>query len=340
MCSLPLISVVLPIYNVEMYLDRCMMSVIRQTYKNLEIVMVDDGSAEPCRQMCDEYSKKDSRIIVYHKKNGGLSDARNYGIQKSKGEYITCIDSDDYVDEDYIEYLFQMLCKYNTKMSVCQHRVHYGNGSIVEKGSSGDELIPRERCIERMLYHDVIDTSAYAKLYHRSLFDEVSYPIGKLFEDIATTYALMMQDENIAVGYETKYNYIFHQQSIVNSRFDRNKMDMIEMTDRMARDVLAAYPELAEAVLRRRVYSRFSTLNQMLEAEGWEEERAGIMNFIRSNTRSILRNKKAPRRDKVAVLLLNLNYPLYRFCWLSYRKKIMGNNVQRSRMFRLSGGKG
>ncbi|MDO4941754.1 MAG: Stealth CR1 domain-containing protein [Lachnospiraceae bacterium] len=321
----PLISVILPIYNIEKYLPECMESVFAQTYKNLEIIMIDDGSPDGCPALCDKYEKRDSRVVVYHKENGGLSDARNYGILRAKGEYITCIDPDDYVDEDYVEYLYALICKYGTKMSICQHRVHYDNGSVKENGSEGSELLRTKTCLKRMLYHDVIDTSAWAKLYHKSLFEEILYPKGKIFEDIGTTYALMMQCGSIAVGYESKYNYIFHQQSIVNGTFHANKFDLISMTDKMAKDVLSVYPDLDKAILRRRVYARFSTLNQMLNTDEYPKEKKKIIQFIKKNWKNILCDRSAPNRDKLGLILLGFNYNLYRACWLGYQSHIMGD---------------
>lgn len=320
----PLISVILPIYNIERYLPKCMESLFDQTYRNLEIIMVDDGSTDRCSRLCDEYAKADERITVLHKPNGGLSDARNCGIERAKGEYITCVDPDDWVDPDYVEYLLDLLQKYGTKMSICQHRVKYDSGAVRENGRPGDEVIPAEKCLERMLYHDVIDTSACAKLYHRDLFQRVRYPKGKLFEDIGTTYALMLQCDRIAVGYESKYTYQFHRNSIVNSEFRPAKMDLLEMTDRMAGDVAAACPDLRQAVLRRQVYARFSTINQMLCARGYDRERREMISFIRRNGKAVMQNPKAPRRDKAALVLLMLNYNLYRWVWQTYQKKMMG----------------
>ncbi len=319
----PLISVILPIYNVEKYLPKCMESLLAQTYYNLELIMVDDESGEVCATLCDEYASRDKRIKVYHKKNGGLSDARNYGISHSSGEYITCIDPDDYVDKDYVEYLYTLLKKYQCLMSICQHRVRYDNGTVRDYGAKGDEVISTEKCLERMLYHDVIDTSAWAKLYHRSLFQDVSYPVGKLFEDIGTTYRLMVQCNKIAVGYESKYNYIFHENSIVNSDFSPNKLDLIEMTDKMARDVLRIYPKLESATKRRQVYARFSTLNQMLDTTNYDAEKKEIISYIKENKSNVLKNPRTPKRDKVALLLISCGYRYYRFFWKEYRKVIM-----------------
>ena len=319
----PLISVVLPIYNIESYLDRCMKAVLDQTYRNLEIIMVDDGSPDDCPLMCDDYAEEDPRVIALHKTNGGLSDARNYGIAHAAGEYITCIDPDDYVDADYIEYLYSLIVKYETKMAICQHVTEYDNGSVKDNGSSGDELLDIENCLRRMLYHDVIDTSAWAKLYHRSLFDTVSYPKGKIFEDIGTTYALMMQcDTGIAVGYESKYHYMYHMNSIVNSSFSPRKLDLLEMTDKMAHDVVKAYPSLKQAVLRRRVYARFSTLNQMLGTDDYEQDRERIIRFILHHKKRILKDPRAPRRDKIAIRLLSTSYGLYKAFWTAYQATI------------------
>ena len=320
---IPMISVILPVYNIQKYLPKCMDSLFRQTYTNLELILVDDGSTDQSGTICDNYKESDKRIKVIHKKNGGLSDARNAGIESAQGEFITCIDPDDYVDDDYISYLFELISKYNTKMSIAQHRVHYDNGTIKDMGSSGDEELDPERCLERLLYHDVIDTSAWGKLYHKSLFSDVKYPKGKLFEDIGTTYKLIMQCDRVAIGYESKYNYVFHNNSIVNGVFNIKKFDLLEMTDEMGKNVLKKYPTLKEAVLRRRVYARMSTLNQMLNAKGYEKERKDIIRFIKKYKNDILKNPKAPFRDKGALVLLTVSYRAYKFCWLHYQKKIM-----------------
>ena len=184
-------------------------------------------------------------------------------------------------------------------MSICQHVTEYDNGTVKDHGSSGDELMDIETCLRRMLYHDVIDTSAWAKLYHRSLFDTVCYPVGKIFEDIGTTYALMMQcDAGIAVGYASKYHYMYHMNSIVNSSFSPRKLDLLEMTDKMGHEVIKAYPSLRQAVLRRRVYARFR----------------------------ILKDPRAPRRDKIAIRLLSVSYGLYKAFWRTYQGAIFKKN--------------
>lgn len=157
----PLISVILPIYNVAQFLPRCIESVCSQTYDNLEIILVDDGSPDDCGDICDKYAEKDNRIVVVHKQNGGLSDARNKGAEIANGEYITFIDSDDYVTDTYVEYLYSLIEKYHTRMSLCTHTVVFEKGNNIIYGNGKDEVLTTEICLERMLYDDVINTSAW-----------------------------------------------------------------------------------------------------------------------------------------------------------------------------------
>lgn len=318
----PLISVLLPIYNVAACLPKCMTSLFAQTYSNLEIILVDDGSTDGSGELCDEYAAADPRVVVCHKPNGGVSDARNYGVAQARGEYITFVDPDDYVDADYVEYLYHLIQKHAAKMAVCQHRVWHDGRVVSEYGKYAESTVLFAKdCIERMLYHDVIDTSTWGKLYAAELFQGIEYPFGKQFEDIAKTYKLMMRAGEIAVGWESKYNYVQRGTSIVNCVFNPHKLDLLEATDGMTRDVVATWPDLADAALRRRVYARFSTLNQMLYTREYPEKRREIIRFIRENAGAILKNPKAPRRDKLAIAALSLGYPVYRRVWSAYKKR-------------------
>ena len=314
-----LISVILPVYNIAPFLPACMDSLLTQTYRNLELILVDDGSTDGSAALCDGYAEADARVTAWHKANGGLSDARNYGIARAHGAFITCVDPDDYVDADYVAYLYGLIQKYGAKLSVCQHRVWRDGRVLHEYGATGDARLSAKACVERMLYHDVIDTSAWGKLYAAELFDGVQYPVGRLFEDIATTYKLMMRAGEVAVGWESKYNYMLRESSIVYSAFNPRKLDLLEMTDGMAREVAEAWPELSGAALRRRVYARFSTLNQMLDTRDCPEARRDILRFIRRHAWAILRDAKAPRRDKLAILALSMGFPVYRRVWKAYR---------------------
>ena len=325
MNTTPLISVILPIYNKQAYLPRCMDSLLKQSYQNLELILVDDGSCNECAQLCDRYDAADSRVKVCHKKNGGISDARNYGLRQATGEYICYVDPDDDVDMDYIAYLYELIQKYRTPMSICQHRVIFENGRTKDYGADGDELQDGKTCVDRMLYHDVIDTSVWGKLYRRELFEGITFPLGKQFEDMGTVYKLMLKSGQIAVGYASKYSYYMRGDSITNCNFNPHKMDLLEMTDQMAEEVAAAYPDLADAALRRQVYARFSTLNQLLYTNE-EQLKAEQVQFIQKHRMQVLKQKRAPRRDKAAILALSFGLKNYAFLWSFYEKHFAGED--------------
>lgn len=312
----PLISLVLPVYNVEKYLDRCMESVVNQTYENLEIIMVDDGATDQSGKICDEWAKKDKRIIVIHKENGGLSDARNVGTEHARGEYISYIDSDDTVEVDYVEYLYYLIKKFHTPMSLCTHNIVFNEGKRIKPLGNGEEVVLTDKeALESMLYHGQVDTSAWAKLYHRSLLSDIKYPKGKLFEDIGTTYKLFIKAEKIACGFKSKYNYFVRSNSIVTGSFSPRKLDLLDMTDEMARNVITLYPDLQKAALRRQVYARFSTLNQTFNSLSGKQYQKDILNFIKNNRINLLLDKKVPFRDKMAIILLFGSLSIYKFFW-------------------------
>ena len=177
-----LVTVIIPVYNVEKYINRCLDSVIRQTYKNLEIIIVNDGSTDNSGKMCDEYAKLDNRIIVIHKDNGGLSQARNIGIEKSTGEYICFIDSDDYVELNMIEDLYNACAKNEVKMVWANKFRELENGKIfIDKTHEQECIIDRKQAYNNILLHD---TTVCDKLFKKELFNNVRFPIGKLYEDI------------------------------------------------------------------------------------------------------------------------------------------------------------
>ena len=311
----PLISVIIPVYNVALYLQRCIDSICKQKYTSLEILLIDDGSTDKSGDICDEAAALDARIKVVHKKNGGLSDARNTGIHEAAGEYITFVDSDDCIAVDMVEYLYSLVKKYHVDMALCTHTVVFEDGREIRLGNGKEECLPAQECIERMLYHKMIDTSAWAKLYKREIFSDILYPTGKLFEDIGTTYKTFIKSERIACGYISKYNYYVRKNSIVRKSFSPKKLDLLEMTDSMGADVEKKYPALRKAVIRRKLYARFSSLNQMEGVVGYDEEKRKILKFIEAHARMVFFDFKAPFRDKVAILCILFGEKFYFFVW-------------------------
>lgn len=240
-----LVSVIVPIYNVEKYLPACVESIVSQTWKNLQIILVDDGSTDSCPSLCDGYAMQDSRIEVVHKENGGLSDARNAGMAIARGEYWAFIDSDDVIAGDMIEYLCSMAERHNADMAVCQRTLINEEGKTLRGGAELFDdyvLTDNKACMHDFLSVNRIDTVAWGKLYRRELFNEVRYPKGKYHEDVFTTYKLVALSEVIAVGAGRKYMYRIRGKSITQSSFSPKHLDAVEGKCEMAAYMAVHYP--------------------------------------------------------------------------------------------------
>ena len=317
-----LITVVVPVYKVEKYIDRCVTSIINQSYKNLEIILVDDGSPDNCGKICDDYAKKDERIKVIHKENGGLSDARNAGINIAKGKYITFIDSDDYIKYDYVEFLYNLILKNNVKVSICSHTVLYDTGLRIDKETEEFSVLDAKTTIKRILYGDSIDISAWAKMYETTLFDDIKYPKGRLFEDSAITCKILSNCEKIAIGSKSKYFYMIRSDSITNENFNVKKMDLITSTKEMGEYILKKYPDLENAVNRRIMYAYLSTLSQLASSkEKHLKEQKEMMEYISRNRKKVLKDKNIPKRDRIALEVSRFGFKIYKIFWNIYRKR-------------------
>ena len=224
-----LISIIIPVYKVEKYLEKCIQSLINQTYENLQIILVDDGSPDNCGKICDEYAKKDHRIEVIHKSNGGLSDARNKGLEIAKGEYIGFIDSDDYIESDMYEVLYNLLKQYNAYVSICNFYTVSQGKIAIKNAENGIKEYNRIEILKEVLLDNNIQSYAWNKLYKKELFDEIKYPVGKKYEDIGTTFYLLEKCNKVVVTGKPEYYYINRQDSIVNNVTETTITDYIEL---------------------------------------------------------------------------------------------------------------
>lgn len=213
-----MITIVVPVYNVEKYLSRCVDSILEQTYTDFELLLVDDGSPDNCGEICDEYAKKDSRIFVVHQNNGGLSAARNTGIdwfyKQNRSDYIAFVDSDDWLHPDYLKILMNGVTENDVKISVCNYKrvtteIPHQNYDDIEYEITSPE--------DFLVNHSWQYNYAWGKLYHKSMFDDVRYPVGKNFEDTFTTYKALHKCEKIAYTDLQLYYYLRNEQGISRS---------------------------------------------------------------------------------------------------------------------------
>ncbi|MCH4021322.1 MAG: glycosyltransferase [Erysipelotrichaceae bacterium] len=219
-----LISVIIPVYKVEEYLEDCIRSVIQQTYNNLEIILVDDGSPDRCPQICDSWAKKDSRVSVIHKENGGLSDARNAGLDHCHGDYIAFVDSDDWIKPQMFERMLHVIQSEDADICACGIENHYDDGHI--SSWKIPSLKGNKEKIYENLYHDTkYPVAAWNKLYKRCLWEQTRFPKGKLCEDAFTTYLLIDKAKYIVQIPDDLYCYRIRENSIMTSSFSSKRMD-------------------------------------------------------------------------------------------------------------------
>jgi len=225
----PLVSIIIPIYKVEPFLRRCLDSIVNQTYTNLEIILVDDGSPDNCPQICDEYATKDNRIIVLHKDNGGLSDARNAGLDICKGEYISFIDSDDWVNEKYIKVLYNLATNENADITIGENIQTDGRKiDYTDKHFSTKTYSSKEALHHLFSKNHTAFVVSWGKLYKRELFETLRFPVGKFHEDEFTTYILFYNAKKIVYTSIILYFYFQRIGSIITTRHPWDVLDYLE----------------------------------------------------------------------------------------------------------------
>ncbi len=215
------ISVIVSIYNIRNYVEKCIASICAQTYPNLEILLVDDGSTDDSGVLCDQWAGKDARIRVIHKRNGGLSSARNAGIAAATGEYIAFVDGDDWIDAPMYEHMLRAIKACDAQIAVCNYRA-VGKKEIIDTSTDAVTVLEGKEILEAFITEDEtynIQNAAWNKLYHRSLMGELRFPEGKLFEDIVYTTKLFAASQKCVYLNQAYYNYIFDRSdSIMNSK--------------------------------------------------------------------------------------------------------------------------
>lgn len=312
------ISVIVPVYNVEKYLARCVDSILAQTYENLEVILVDDGATDRSGLICDEFASKDSRVKVIHKKNGGLSSARNAGLETAAGEYIAFVDSDDWIEPDAYAHMMQLMKKHQVKL-VCGGRYDV-SGKTGERTvglcPKREEVISGEELAGRIFLWDGCDSSACDKLYHRSLLEHFRYPEGKVCEDVPVTYKIVLQAERVAMSDRPFYNYYHRAGSIsMASAITEKTFHFSQHTEVIYPYIRDHHPAIAAQAryLRVRSLSHILLLLEQSEADVRQQFAAEYRHArkeLKKHTLFFLKSPYFGKKEKITNLLLN--FGLYR----------------------------
>lgn len=312
-----LISVVVPIYNVEKYLGKCLNSILEQTYKNIEVILVDDGSLDNCGKICDEYALKDNRIKVIHKINGGLSDARNAGINIATGKYITFIDSDDFITKESIEILYQNIIKYKKDISIGQINTFDDEKNInIEFVKENISEYKTKDAMEQLLYNTKYTSSTAGKLFLTSLFKSIKFPYGKKYEDLATVYKLIFNSNGVVVTNQIVYNYfVARENSIMNEEFSETRLDALHFTEEILEFIRKNIPEIEDAAIIRLIIECRDILVQVPKKKEYKKYEDYIYGYIKKYRIKVIIDKKLPLKRRMSLLPILFGKRSIKLAW-------------------------
>lgn len=321
------ISVIVPVYNVEAYLDRCINSILHQTFYEFELILVDDGSTDNSGVMCDELAKKDSRIIVLHKVNGGLSDARNKGIEVASGEYITFIDSDDWISKDYLSKLYDNLLKYDADISCCNfHKTKCYIEKAVVKNRKIFTLIAEDK-YRYFLENETV--SATAKLFKKNIFENIEFPKGKLYEDVATIFSVFIKSKKIVFDNAEMYFYFQNSNSITKRKFSIKTLDFLDawqsVNDQISRLKISSELKKLAKLRYAKVFFTLAAIIAFYGIEGNNEQiqrsQKYILENLRKNYLELLKWHGFKFSRKIVLCFMMVSFDLCLICGKIYRLK-------------------
>jgi glycosyltransferase involved in cell wall biosynthesis len=276
-----LISVIVPVYNVEPYLDRCIGSIVNQTYKNLEIILVDDGSTDDSGKICDQWKEKDSRIKVIHKKNGGLSDARNTGMKQMTGKYVAFVDSDDWIEVSMYERMIKMIKKSHADICECGFQRKSSEKEKTIQATEQKKIIMDKKAALEAVVTQKIEPVVWNKLYKRVKIENIMFQVGKYNEDEFWTYLAVDKIQKMIQIPDVLYNYFQRADSIINTSYSLKRLDGLQgRYERM--QYLKQYPDIYH-IAKRNMYFECMFHYQMglmyLTGQEFEKSKKTIKNY-------------------------------------------------------------
>lgn len=317
-----LVSVIVPVYKVEEYLHRCIDSILTQSYETLEVILVDDGSPDNCGLICDEYHAKDKRVKVVHRENGGLSAARNSGLDIVSGDYLMFVDSDDWLDVNTIKYLHQILVEYKADISAVGllpviDGTEVNNNIYTNKVKVYNKL----QGLETFLFNGQLSPCACGKLWRTDLWANVRFPEGKLHEDQFTIYKILDEISCSVLSENKMYFYFKREGSIGHSEFSKRTYDLYDAIQEEYSFITTKYPETKPNMVVALITWEIVFINMMIRSEYHD---ATVINKVRKtarhNIRQCMSSKYINTTRKVEIILFAYFYPLYVLTYKQYKK--------------------
>jgi glycosyltransferase involved in cell wall biosynthesis len=312
-----LISIIIPVYNVEKYLNRCVDSIVNQTYSNIEIILVDDGSKDKSGEICDKYAMKDQRIKVFHKKNGGLSDARNYGLKEATGDYISFVDSDDWLETDIYEKCMNSNKKYDADIINFAMQINHSDGKYYNQIIKEETLLCGNEGLIYLNSFRNLDISACNKIFKSSLFNDIEFPYGKLCEDCYIMFKIFHKAEKVLITPYLGYHY-FKRKGSITLNNNINLDYLYAYYEQM--DYFKKYlPELLYISESSYAFANITMFNNAVTKNNKRIEKETRKN-VKEYAKSVYNNEYLPKKKKYQFLLFNRFNFIYKVL-IKIRKK-------------------
>lgn len=314
MSKIPKISVIVPAYNVEKYIEKSIGCLLRQTFEDFEIILVNDGSTDSTGLLCDKLAKQDKRIKVYHKENGGVSDARNYALDRMTGEYMTFVDSDDLVTDDYLEYLFGLITEYDNA------EIAMTRGKLISEKDIPQEIPETYRCVlnteeavRRMMIRQEYGHANWAKMYKSSLWKSVRFPIDVIYDDYYMTYRVFAKSSKVACGNACKYFYVQRNSSLIHAPCTPKTLSSLDVADNVTDFLIKTWPKNKAEAIDLQIASYLKKMRAILNTgfNSYPEYQERIIKKVRENAWFLLKSSRVPYRDKVKILSLLLGKRIF-----------------------------
>jgi glycosyltransferase involved in cell wall biosynthesis len=307
------VSIIVPIYNVEKELSRCIDSLLKQSYINIEVILIDDGSTDSCSELCDRYVVIDSRLRVIHRENGGLSAARNSGLDVVTGKYIAFVDADDWVAEDFIETLVTNMEREDADISIVGYTMIWDDGR--KRRFSSDKqyyVFERDEAIRELLIHKKFQCMVCQKMYKAEIFNKLRFPEGKLYEDVAVGLPSFLLCNKVVCCGKSKYFYYQRSGSIVNSKFSRKKLYFLDCCKQIIQysdSIDGKYDMEAHSYYLRGIMMILLQIYDSAEENEQNEIISHLRREIRQQKRYLWTSPYLENRKKVVLILMSINFP-------------------------------
>lgn len=318
-----LISIIVPVYNMENYLEKSVFSIINQTYKNIEILLIDDGSSDNSGSICDTLEKSNKKLIkTYHKKNGGLADARNYGLKKANGRYVCFVDSDDLINKTMIEKLYEMIIENNAQVSACNFKYIYDDNYNI-KICNSKEIIKKKIILGRndslkimVNLNEKFAPNVCNKMFDKSLFtDDCFFPTGRLYEDmIVTTKVLSKIDK--AVYIDCDLYYYLQRKNSITGKFNNQEFDHIVMSQEVLNYIESNVVDVKKYFITYHAINSISVINKMIKNNCFDKSLYNdIKDFIHKNKKIIYNDKNLSKLKKIQIKIFEKSKALYKIIY-------------------------